>query len=1402
MVRQKYPAPSEVRRNTRSRAWLVIAALALLCSCRGGIEKAIESGDLEKLQEELATPEVQAKLPAQGGPWLVKAVQAKQFPAWLALVGAGADARFVDPEGRTLLHHAAVAGAEDIVQELLRTGADPLRADGKGLTPVHEAITHRRGSLLTSQLLPRVPDVNALEKGRGGILAHAARTGDAEIVTLLVKAGAVLDDPKAIPDPSHPEIQRQLEIAHLAYRVKGAVEKGDIETLKALAGEANEELMEALGLTPVHLAVLQNDRKALAELLKDNPRAIAHSDSRGLGLLHYAALTAEPRTAEQLFSFHAGIDARTLASQTPLMLAAQKGRALMVGALLARGASVNAEDANGQTALTLTAQGNNPKTVARLMDAGAVLTRPQPGLEQAYQRFQLRWAAETGSFARVAALLRAGATDATTLEKLQLTPFHLAAIGNEPSKLDALATEKPEVLESLLREKGLTLLHWAAFADADKSVAWLVAKGFDVNARDSRSNQAPLEVAARSGHLAAAGQLVERGAALRWDSWRNLYDVKLREPLLRADQNLRLQEAWWSGQFTEIPALLREGAVPETLKPGPTPLQWRILRGEPLTPELEADIRKAEVDARGRTPLHYAILASNAAALDGLLRLAPDVNQRDKRGATALHDAAALGNDEAIRRLVQAGADVNLPAKDRREERNERTPLMAALEKESLPAVTALLDAGANPAAKTSSGRAALAFALCDYHQELAPLLLSRGAPPEADVKCWSQATSSAISQGREDDALKILEYAKPLAPDALRELRREAAKYGLAKVLRHLLERPEASSAEEKAELLRLAAEKGKRATVELLLEGGVPATPAFSLERALGKAASRGHPEVVALLLERGADPLWTPEKGESAVALALGAGKDKVIELLAARPEVWAKVQVDPNLLEPAVTGGFMDLVRGYVEVGADLKTRGTKMLGKAGSEAMVTYLIDKGVPTNSDIALQADAGLSWTDLYDEPFAWAVNRGELGIARLLLQHGARPQPEPVLHYFENLFVGVPVFEALRAKPKGGPEHVEQLRALVAEPAWTPEQLAELLEGITGKRCDMQPLLESILDRMKPEDIKTRTRPAVANLASCQDPSALELLIKRGADLNVTDDAGLNVLADVLKRESRIGVRTLLRLGIQTTPTQADKLAYVTLALNYRLADVAAELLERAPADGRLGDAAALDSALLLAMSTGASDAAMLLVSHGARARAAGTEGETALTLASSQGWSWIVDLLLELGASDPKGKMFRIMADAKEWRRIDKLATLGSVSPHDMASHASVPELRSAVLHLVLTQPDSVDRFIFWNVITEGEDVGFLELLLDELKPDIDNAGMDGNSLLIDAAGHSNLASVKLLVDRGADIHTMGIDCVTPVSMASSRKDAEGRRIIRYFKELGGGEGDDPECGTRDQ
>ena len=53
------------------------------------------------------------------------------------------------------LHFAAAAGAGDVVQELLRLGADPSQANGAGLTPLHVAIAHQSLPAVRVPLLRR-----------------------------------------------------------------------------------------------------------------------------------------------------------------------------------------------------------------------------------------------------------------------------------------------------------------------------------------------------------------------------------------------------------------------------------------------------------------------------------------------------------------------------------------------------------------------------------------------------------------------------------------------------------------------------------------------------------------------------------------------------------------------------------------------------------------------------------------------------------------------------------------------------------------------------------------------------------------------------------------------------------------------------------------------------------------------------------------------------------------------------------------------------------------------------------------------------------------------------------------------------------------------------------------------
>jgi N-acyl-D-amino-acid deacylase len=92
----------------------------------------------------------------------------------------------------------------------------------------------------------------------------------------------------------------------------------------------------------------------------------------------------------------------------------------------------------------------------------------------------------------------------------------------------------------------------------------------------------------------------------------------------------------------------------------------------------------------GSTPFMYAVLYSNAATLERLLKLGADPNKRNDANATALMWAATEMDKTKV--LLSHGADVNARSSDM------RTPLMIAARKPGNSAVVKLLlDQGANP---------------------------------------------------------------------------------------------------------------------------------------------------------------------------------------------------------------------------------------------------------------------------------------------------------------------------------------------------------------------------------------------------------------------------------------------------------------------------------------------------------------------------------------------------------------------------------------------------------------------------------------------------------------------------------------------------------------------------------
>jgi ankyrin repeat protein len=114
-------------------------------------------------------------------------------------------------------------------------------------------------------------------------------------------------------------------------------------------------------------------------------------------------------------------------------------------------------------------------------------------------------------------------------------------------------------------------------------------------------------------------------------------------------------------------------------------------------------------DQQGMTPLMAASFAENVEIVKALLDHGARVNDQDIDGRTALHYAAEkrLATD-AVPTLLKAKADVNLKSGPTAKYLPGATPLIIAASAGNERAVEFLLNAGADPNARTTSGLTAL----------------------------------------------------------------------------------------------------------------------------------------------------------------------------------------------------------------------------------------------------------------------------------------------------------------------------------------------------------------------------------------------------------------------------------------------------------------------------------------------------------------------------------------------------------------------------------------------------------------------------------------------------------------------------------------------------------------------
>lgn len=537
-------------------------------------------------------------------------------------------------------------------------------------SPVADAAM-RRDLATVRSLIAKHVDVNA-PQGDGMTALHwAAKHGDAEMATLLLRAKASLTATTRVG-------------AYTPLHV--ASQTGSAPVLEALlkAG-ADAKATTATGVTALHLVALSGSSAAIAALVKAG---------------------ADPNAKEPAWG------------ETPLMLAAAKGRTDAVKVLLKAGA----DPAITATVLDLMARAaEDQKAKARrnqVLRAG----RKAQGADTA-----ATWHPDTKL---VQEAVRATQDAEKNPNAIVADPEPEVYQGTQTGGDEDFAG----FTQMVGFQGGLTALHLAVReGQVDAALALLDAKA-DINFQTPADRTTPLLLAAINGHYDLAKILLERGAdpnlasdaggtplyAVINKEWAptsrtpqpafNLQQkttyLELIDALLKAkaDPNARLKRSLWYTTYnrdnlrvdfagatpfwraayaTDLEAmklLLKYGADPRiaTLRPAPRARRGGNVGGA----DVPDPSQLPPVPAGG--PGIYAIHAASGTGYgqgyaandhrhvpDAWLatvkflveELGADVNARDFNGYTPLHNAAARGDNEMINYLVSKGADVKAVAR-------------------------------------------------------------------------------------------------------------------------------------------------------------------------------------------------------------------------------------------------------------------------------------------------------------------------------------------------------------------------------------------------------------------------------------------------------------------------------------------------------------------------------------------------------------------------------------------------------------------------------------------------------------------------------------------------------------------------------------------------------------------
>jgi ankyrin repeat protein len=313
-------------------------------------------------------------------------------------------------------------------------------------------------------------------------------------------------------------------------------------------------------------------------------------------------------------------------------------------------------------------------------------------------------AAERGDLEKVKMLLKNNPDSVFSKDpRLGRTPLFYAADADHENVVEFLLANKAEVNANDV--SGLTALDLAADRGNTHVVKILLANGADVNAGDNGTNWTPLLFAAYSGKIDVAELLLANHA-----------DIEARTsagwtPLLAATQ---------LGHKDTVELLLAKGAdINAKANDGQTPLDAAAFAA---AFQGNKDVVELLLANKPKRNIQDAVLLGDVEEFKALLRKNPDlILIRSHNLSTLLHFATFADHKDVAELLLADKADVN--AKDKYGD----TPLHSASTHGYKDVAELLLVKGADVNSKDIFGQTPLQAAVVNGHQEVAELLREQG---------------------------------------------------------------------------------------------------------------------------------------------------------------------------------------------------------------------------------------------------------------------------------------------------------------------------------------------------------------------------------------------------------------------------------------------------------------------------------------------------------------------------------------------------------------------------------------------------------------------------------------------------------------------------------------------------